>query len=111
MYAAVILTLFLVSAITWLLWGVRDVQYGGVAIDPQSGLVVIHAPAASAAVLQALAWPAVAIVAIIALFLIARQAIAGDRNVEIAWKVTEKVTGRVVITKVKTAVPKARKAA
>jgi hypothetical protein len=42
----------------------------------------------------------VTIVAMVALFLIA--AIARGRNVEISWKVTEKVTGRVVITKVRT---------
>jgi hypothetical protein len=47
-------------------------------------------------------WPTVSVVAILALFLIARQAIAGGRNVEISWKVTEKVSGRVVITKVRT---------
>jgi hypothetical protein len=61
--------------------------------------------------LQALAWPAVSIVAIVALFLIARQAIAGGRNVEISWKVTEKVSGRVVITKVRTRATKQRVAA
>jgi hypothetical protein len=57
--------------------------------------------------LPSLLWPVVAIVAIVALFLIARQAISTDRNVTICWKVTEKVTGRVVITKVKE--PSARK--
>ncbi len=51
-------------------------------------------------ILQSLAWPAVAIAAILALFLVARQAIAGGRNVELSWQVTEKVSGRVVITKV-----------
>jgi len=61
--------------------------------------------------LHALAWPAVSIVAIVALFLIARQAIAGGRNVEISWKVTEKVSGRVVITKVRTRATKQRVAA
>jgi hypothetical protein len=44
----------------------------------------------------------------VALFLIARQAIAGGRNVEISWKVTEKVSGRVVITKVRTPVRRQR---
>ena len=34
------------------------------------------------------------------LFLLARQAISGGSNVTIVWKVTEKVSGRVVITKV-----------
>lgn len=53
-------------------------------------------------------WPVVSIVAIVALFLIARQAIAGGRNVEISWKVTEKVSGRVVITKVRTPVRRQR---
>ena len=52
--------------------------------------------------LHALAWPAVAIVAIISLYFVVRQAISGGRNVEISWKVTEKVSGRVVITKVGT---------
>ena len=51
--------------------------------------------------LPSLIWPLVAIVAIVALFLIARQAISTGRNVEITWKVTEKVSGRVVITKVR----------
>ncbi len=62
-------------------------------------------------ILQILAWPAVSIVAIIALFFIARQAITGGRNVEISWKVTEKVTGRVVITKVRTPAAQKRAAA
>jgi hypothetical protein len=53
-------------------------------------------------------WPAVSIIAITALFFIARQAIAGGRNVEISWKVTEKVSGRVVITKVRTPVRRQR---
>jgi len=56
-------------------------------------------------------WPAVSIVAILALFLIARQAIAGGRNVEISWKVSEKVSGRVVITKVRTPARRQRVAA
>jgi hypothetical protein len=51
--------------------------------------------------LPSLLWPLAAIVAIVALFLIARQAISSGSNVTITWKVTEKVTGRVVITKVK----------
>jgi hypothetical protein len=58
-----------------------------------------------------LMWPAVSIVAILALFLIARQAIAGGRNVEISWKVSEKVSGRVVITKVRTPARRQRAAA
>ncbi len=56
-------------------------------------------------------WPAVSIVAILALFFIARQAIAGGRNVEISWKVSEKVGGRVVITRVRTPVKRQRAAA
>jgi hypothetical protein len=51
--------------------------------------------------LPSLLWPLVAVVAIVALFLIARQAISGGSNVTIVWKVTEKVQGRVVITKVR----------
>ena len=48
---------------------------------------------------QTLVWPMVTIVSIIALFLIAWKAIVGGRNVEITWKVTEKVQGKVVISK------------
>jgi hypothetical protein len=55
-----------------------------------------------------LLWPLVAIVAIIALFLIARQAISSGSNVTISWKVTEKVSGRVVITKVRERAPSKR---
>jgi hypothetical protein len=62
-------------------------------------------------VLQTLSWPAVAIIAIAALFFIARQAIKGGRNVEISWKVTEKLAGRVVITKVRTPSRKVRSGA
>lgn len=61
--------------------------------------------------LPSLLWPVVAIVAIIALFLIARQAISSGSNVTIQWKVTEKVSGRVVITKVKERAPRSSKAA
>jgi hypothetical protein len=57
-----------------------------------------------------LAWPAVAIVAIVALFLIARQAISSGSNVTIQWKVTEKVSGKVVITKVRERAPRQRAA-
>jgi len=45
-------------------------------------------------------WPAVTVISILALFLIAWKAIGGGRNVEITWKVTEKVQGKVVISKV-----------
>jgi len=48
-----------------------------------------------------LLWPLVAIIAIVALFLIAWKAISTGSNVTITWKVTEKVQGRVVITKVR----------
>ncbi len=87
------------------------------AAGPTRGIHVSPGPppaAASpdvAAVLQTLAWPAVSIVAIVALFFIARQAIAGGRNVEVSWKVTEKIAGRVVITKVRTPVRRERSAA
>ena len=83
---------------------------GNISIPPPS-----PDPAASSngipQILASLAWPAVAIAAIVALFFIARQAIAGGRNVEISWKVTEKVTGRVVITKVRSRASNTRSAA
>jgi hypothetical protein len=60
--------------------------------------------------LPSLLWPLVAIVAIVALFLIAWKAISSGSNVTIQWKVTEKVSGRVVITKVRERAPRQRAA-
>ena len=57
-------------------------------------------------VLQTLAWPLVTIVAIVVLFLIARQAVSSGRNVAITWKVTERVSGRLVITKARQRAPR-----
>ena len=51
--------------------------------------------------LPSLMWPLAAIVAIVALFLIARQAVSSGSNVKITWQVTSKVGGCVVITKVR----------
>jgi CspA family cold shock protein len=68
-------------------------------------------PPASGWIDSSVLWPLVAIVAIIALFLIARQAISSGSNVTIQWKVTEKVSGRVVITKVRGRAPRQRAAA
>jgi hypothetical protein len=51
------------------------------------------------------AWPLVAVVAIIALFMIARQAIASGSNVTVSLQVTERISGRVVITKVRDRAP------
>jgi hypothetical protein len=45
------------------------------------------------------AWIIVALAAILAVYLLASKAIDADRNVEFAWKVTEKVSGRVVFKK------------
>jgi hypothetical protein len=71
-------------------------------LTPQSDLGVNLAP---------LMWPLVAVVAIVALYLIARQAISSGSNVTITWKVTDKVAGRVVITKVRERATKNRLAA
>ena len=60
------------------------------------------------ALLPSVLWPAVTIIAIVALFLIARQAISSGSNVTIVWKVTERVQGRVVITKVRERAPSKR---
>ncbi|HTZ70608.1 MAG TPA: hypothetical protein VMB71_08160 [Acetobacteraceae bacterium] len=51
--------------------------------------------------LTTLAWPGVAVVLIVAVYFITRQAITSGRDVQIAWQLTEKVGGRVVITKVR----------
>jgi hypothetical protein len=81
---------------------------------PPPSPVIVTEPAGHQNVpelLRTLAWPVVTTVAILALFLIAWQAISRGSNVEISWKVTEKVTGRVVITKVRTRTTKATKQA
>jgi hypothetical protein len=54
----------------------------------------------SPTLMQILIWPTVVVIAIITLFLLAWRAIATGRNVEASWKVTETITGRVVISKV-----------
>jgi hypothetical protein len=61
--------------------------------------------------LPSLLWPLVAIVAIVALFLIAWKAIGSGSNVTIQWKVTENVSGRLVITKIRERAPRERRAA
>jgi hypothetical protein len=48
----------------------------------------------------ALGWIAVAIIAMLLVYQIIMRAMQGERNVEISWKVTEKISGRIVITKV-----------
>lgn len=119
-----LLVLLVVFASYWSIPQVHQITSGssspsvitnhGVITDPGTGAdVKVTSPPSTDVyyALHALAWPAVSIVAIVALFLIARQAIAGGRNVEISWKVTEKVSGRVVITKVTTRATKQRAAA
>lgn len=51
--------------------------------------------------LTILAWPAVAVTLLLALYLLARQTVAADRDGRIAWRVSEKTGGPVVITKVR----------
>lgn len=62
--------------------------------------VPLAADEAGGSNIPVLAWAGVAVVAIVALYLIARQAIAGGQNVEISWKVTSKVKGKVIISRV-----------
>jgi hypothetical protein len=82
---------------------------GGGPVIRNDGGIKNELPSSSTviSVVQTLSWPAVTIVAILCLFFIARRAIVGGRNVEISWKVTEKVAGRVVITKVRSPPAKA----
>jgi hypothetical protein len=44
----------------------------------------------------------VAIVAIVLVYRVVIKAMQGERDVEISWKITEKVSGKLVITKVQT---------
>lgn len=67
--------------------------------EPGKGPEGVAAEGFSASALAPLAWPFVAVVAVIAMFFIIRQALAGGRNVEVSWKVTEKVAGKVIITR------------
>ena len=48
-----------------------------------------------------LGWIVVALAAIAAVYKLAQLAVASGRNVEISWKVTEKVSGKLVIAKVR----------
>jgi hypothetical protein len=47
-----------------------------------------------------LGWIAVAMVAIVLVYRVVIKAMQGERDVEISWKITEKVSGKLVITKV-----------
>jgi hypothetical protein len=62
-------------------------------------------PSDTLTLVQMLIWPVVTLAAILALFLIARQSIGSGRNVELTWKVTEKVQGKVVISKTQKRAP------
>ena len=53
-------------------------------------------------VLPSIVWPLVVLVAILAVFSIMRKSIDSGSNVEVSWKVTERFSGRLVITKVTT---------
>jgi hypothetical protein len=88
----------------------------GVSVPSEGELPPSQPPASNdymLTLIQTLAWPAVTIVSIAALLLIAWKAIGAGRNVEITWKVTEKVQGRVVIQKAqaRTRKPRAQTAA
>ena len=52
--------------------------------------------------LAKLGWILVALAAIGAIYRLISKSIDGDRNVEFAWKITQKVSGRLVIKKVET---------
>jgi hypothetical protein len=83
----------------------RDVILEDPKGKPETGPVIAPSPDSGRDVIslvQTLVWPTIVLAAIIALFLIARQAIGSGRNVEVNWKVTEQITGRVVISKVRT---------
>jgi hypothetical protein len=80
--AAALVALLLIASATG--WYLRS----GVPYSAPLGLV-------QGDTLSSVLWPLVAIVAIIALFLVARQAIASGSNVTITWKVTEGSVGKV----------------
>ncbi|WP_046347209.1 hypothetical protein [Sphingomonas changbaiensis] len=44
-------------------------------------------------------WPAIIVLALVLMYLLARQAIAAGSNVSLEWKVTEKVHGKLKITR------------
>jgi hypothetical protein len=56
-----------------------------------------------------LAWAGVAFAAIVAIYKLASKALESDRNVEMAWKVTSKVSGRLVMKKVPVAITRPRR--
>jgi hypothetical protein len=54
-------------------------------------------------VITLLVWPAVALIALCMMFFLAKQALTAGSNVRFEWRVTEKVSGKLVITKVRSA--------
>ena len=53
-------------------------------------------------IIETAIWAGVVVIAIIALYLLIREAMRAGNNVEVSWEVTEKVKGKLVITKVTT---------
>ncbi|HLY88785.1 MAG TPA: hypothetical protein VKQ27_07350 [Acetobacteraceae bacterium] len=107
--AGSIVGLGIVGAVVWLIVPGRRYAPNAV-IEPHSNITGHEATDDFWANLPNVLWPVVATVAILALFLIARQAISSGNNVTIAWRVTEKVQGRVVITKIRDRTPGRRAA-
>jgi hypothetical protein len=68
--------------------------------SPAPPLTLPSFPEAGGVNYVALGWIAAAIVAMVLAYRIIMKAIQGERDVEISWKVTEKVSGKLVITKV-----------
>jgi len=109
--SAVIALLLIVIIFNLVIWQGAPIRPTPLPGPPEPPPAPVHTTTDFWAILPSLLWPLVAIAAILALFLIARQAISSGSNVTTVWKVTEKVSGRVVITKVRERAPRKRVAA
>ena len=60
---------------------------------------------------QIITWPLVVLIALVLMFLLARRAIDGGANVTWEWRITEKVQGKLKITRVAPRTPQGRQPA
>ncbi|TGX49608.1 hypothetical protein E5A73_19025 [Sphingomonas gei] len=99
------------SVYVWLLFGVLVFVSGAGVLYLNHSTNIRGSPAAAAesqreslvSMITLLVWPTVALIALCMMFFLARQALTIGSNVRFEWRVTEKVSGKLVITKVRSA--------
>lgn len=98
---AVLAALLIMGAVAFYIFGVNvEALPPAPPAPPPPPLGTTDFPQAAPPNYVALGWIAVAIVAIVLVYRVVIKAMQGERDVEISWKITEKVSGKLVITKV-----------